>query len=221
MVFIYDARAKDELLIVENEIYHYLFRVRRHVVNDVLIFANLQDSRHYYYEILSIDKKVAHLKLLKFEEILTNREPLHLAWCMIDPKVVEKTLPMLNELGVTQLTLLYCNRSQANFRIALDKIEKIIISSSQQCGRIDPMKVTIGGTLETFLAANPQTVVVDFDGDVGICYGKTSPYLIGCEGGFTQNEREKMVHLKKVSFKGKEVLRSETVVVAIASKFAL
>ena len=65
MQFIYDKNAKNELLKIEDENYNYIVKARRHKLDDILDFRNLEDDFVYSYKISQIDKKSLFLNLLK------------------------------------------------------------------------------------------------------------------------------------------------------------
>ncbi len=44
MQFIYDKNAKNELLKIEDENYNYIVKARRHKLDDILDFRNLEDN---------------------------------------------------------------------------------------------------------------------------------------------------------------------------------
>ena len=84
MQFIYDKNAKNELLKIEDENYNYIVKARRHKLDDILDFRNLEDDFLYSYKISQIDKKSLFLNLLKKEEkIIENSKKIHLAWCVV------------------------------------------------------------------------------------------------------------------------------------------
>lgn len=65
MQFIYDKNAKNNLLKIEDENYNYIVKARRHKLDDILDFRNLEDDFLYSYKISQIDKKSLFLNLLK------------------------------------------------------------------------------------------------------------------------------------------------------------
>lgn len=131
MQFIYDKNAKNELLKIEDENYNYIVKARRHKLDDILDFRNLEDDFLYSYKISQIDKKSLFLNLLKKEEkIIENSKKIHLAWCVVDPKTIYENIASLNELGVDKITFVYSDFSQKNFKINFEKLEKILINSS-------------------------------------------------------------------------------------------
>ena len=74
MQFIYDKNAKNELLKIEDENYNYIVKARRHKLDDILDFRNLEDDFLYSYKISQIDKKSLFLNLLKKEEKIIEEQ---------------------------------------------------------------------------------------------------------------------------------------------------
>ena len=192
MQFIYDKNAKNELLKIEDENYNYIVKARRHKLDDILDFRNLEDDFLYSYKISQIDKKSLFLNLLKKEEkIIENSKKIHLAWCIVDPKTIYENISSLNELGVDKITFVYSDFSQKNFKINFEKLEKILINSSSQCGRSSIIKLDICKNVDTFIKDNPDTYFLDFSQtsiDSKVLDIKT--LMIGTEGGFSKRERE-------------------------------
>ena len=107
MQFTYDEFCGSDFLEIKDEVYNYLIKARRHKINDEIYFRNLKDSNIYLYKINSIDKKRAILNLISTQEkILLNEKKLHLGWCVVDPKTVEKYITSLNEMGVDKITFI-------------------------------------------------------------------------------------------------------------------
>jgi len=146
MRYLYHPHAKESFLaLVEND-YKYIIKARRHTLGDRIFLRNLSDAHLYCYEIQTITKKEAHIALVDYEiQTVEAKHKLHIGWCMIDPKSIEKSIASLNEMGVAKITFIYCDRSQKNFKIDSERLEKILISSSSQCGRSSII------TLETLL----------------------------------------------------------------------
>jgi 16S rRNA (uracil1498-N3)-methyltransferase len=220
MQFVYDQKACQNSLSITDENYRYLFKARRLKVGDIVKFRNLLDDILYSYEIKEVNKKEAILHLKNKDKILNiDRKTLHLIWCIIDSKVIYATLPMLNQIGLSKITFLYCDRSQKNFKLDLSKIEKILINSCQQCGRVDLMEIEVMGTLDDVLQKYDNFSVLDFGGES--LDESISSILIGCEGGFSQQEREKLSEFNKIGLKTEMILKSETATLSIASKLLI
>jgi len=219
MQFIYYPEPSAQITLTGDE-HKYLFKVRRIKKDELVKVRNLKDSYLYIYKIESINKKEALLTLV--EKRLEENRPyrfFHIAWCVIDPKNIEKTLPALNEIGVSKITFVYCEYSQKNFRLKKERIEKILINSSQQCGRSTLMEIEILNSSEEFFQKYPDFYALDFDGKETECENEIKKcVLIGPEGGFSENERSRFK--EKIKLKG-FILRSETAAVAVSSKALL
>ena len=223
MQFIYDKNAKNELLKIEDENYNYIVKARRHKLDDILDFRNLEDDFLYSYKISQIDKKSLYLNLLKKEEkIIENSKKIHLAWCIVDPKTIYENIASLNELGVDKITFVYSDFSQKNFKINFEKLEKILINSSSQCGRSSIIKLDIYKNIDTFIADNPDTYFLDFSQtsiDSKVLDIKT--LMIGTEGGFSKRERELFNKNFIVGFSSNLILKSQTAIISATSKIIL
>jgi 16S rRNA (uracil1498-N3)-methyltransferase len=218
MQFLYYPNPTTQITLT-GDAHKYLFKVRRIKKNEKIKIRNLKDDFLYIYEIIDINKKEALLKLV--EKIHSPSKPhkfFHLAWCVIDPKNIEKTLPSLNEIGVSKISFIYCDYSQRNFKLKLERLTKILINSSQQCGRSDMIEIEILNSSKEFFEKYPNFAVLDFDGEKIECKNINKPILIGPEGGFSEDERK--FFKEKYRLEG-FILRSETAACAISSKILL
>ena len=166
MQFIYHENSGETQLQLNDEAYRYLIKARRQRVDDKVHFRHLNDASLFTYRINFIGKKHADLSLVKSEMIsITPEINLHLAWSIIEHKTIEKTLPMLNQLGVEKITFLPADFSQKNIQISFDRLRKILINSCEQCGRSTLMKLEVDDSIEHFLNKNPDTAILDFGGE--------------------------------------------------------
>ena len=223
MQFIYDKNAKNELLKIEDENYNYIIKARRHKLDDILDFRNLEDDILYSYKISQIDKKSLSLNLLKKEEkIIENSKKLHLAWCVVDPKTIYENIASLNELGVDKITFVYSDFSQKNFKINFEKLEKILINSSSQCGRSTVIKLDICKNIDTFIKENPDTYFLDFSKtSINSKVSDIKTLMVGTEGGFSKRERELFKEDFIVGFSTNIILKSQTAIISAASKIII
>lgn len=223
MQFIYDKNAKNELLKIEDENYNYIVKARRHKLDDILDFRNLEDDFLYSYKISQIDKKSLFLNLLKKEEkIIENSKKIHLAWCVVDPKTIYENIASLNELGIDKITFVYSDFSQKNFKINFEKLEKILINSSSQCGRSSIIKLDIYKNIDTFIADNPDTYFLDFSQtSIDSKVSDIKTLMIGTEGGFSKRERELFNKNFIVGFSSNLILKSQTAIISATSKIIL
>lgn len=220
MQFTYHPNCSNQLLQIEEDIYKYLFKARRHKVGDEIYFRNLNDDFLYLYKVVSIDRRKALCEFLsKEEKILKNNKKLHLAWCVLDPKIVEKSIASLNELGVDKITFIYCEYSQCNFKISFERLEKILVNSSSQCGRSSIISLETSNSLEEFLKQYPNTYFLDFSStNIESKKDDIETLLIGCEGGFSNKERASFDKKRVVGFDSDLILKSETAAICAASK---
>ncbi len=222
MIYTFDENAGAPVLIIKSETYKYLIKVRRHQIGDSVTFrAPSKPDERYDYTLSSIDGRQAVFELLSYStEPVVPAKPLHIGWCIIDPKSVEKVLPSLNEIGVTKITFIQSDRSQKNFKHDLKRYERILESSMQQCGRTHKMEFAFSGSLQDFLTSHPDTAVFDFcDATYDGTYYDT--VVIGPEGGFSNEERSLFNADHTFRFDTPLVLRSETAAISVASKLLL
>lgn len=223
MRFLFDDDAGKERLTLKGESFKYIIKVRRHQVGDELGFRKQTSSETLHrYKIATIDGRNAVLELISSEnEVVTASKKLHIGWCVVDSKSVEKVLPLLNELGVAKITFIYCDRSQKNFKPDVKRYERILESSMQQCGRSEMMTFEEVKNIKAFIKQNPQTVVFDFCDEVLGDGSDINTVLIGSEGGLSEAERALLVNQRIVRLNTPMILRSETAATAIASKILL
>jgi len=213
MQFIYCKQAGNALLKLDIREFSHIFKVRRVRIGEILYFRDLIDDNLYKYRIIDINKKEASLELEENEHLIIEaKKPLHVGWCIVDPKIIEKTLPFLNELGISKISFVYCEFSQRNFKIDMKRINRILINSSEQCGRSSLMKIEIINNLKEFLSLYPGAKILDFSKNKIKNSNTYESFLIGCEGGFSKQEREQMDEKNIVGLKNPMILRSETAV---------
>lgn len=223
MVYIFNENAGKDSFSIKGEDFKYLIKVRRHNVGDELGFRCKEDIKTLHtYRVAAIEPRSAMLELVssKVFEIKAAKE-LHIGWCVIDNKSIEKVLASLNEIGVKKITFIYCERSQKNFKPDLKRFARIIEASNQQCGRTKLMEFTTCNTLEQFVEENPETKVFDFTDKKLECESDFETVLIGCEGGFSAKEKEFLKALEVFRLDTPMILRSESAAVAVASKILL
>jgi len=221
--FLFHDDAGAQRVLLKGEEYKYIVKVRRYGVGDTIALRRREQSGTLYtYTLESADGRQAGLVLIGGEPLTVGaKRPLHIGWCQVDPKSVEKVLPQLNEMGVAKITFIACDRSQRQFKTDFARLNRILEASMQQCGRSGWMALESAVSLGAFIAANPQTVVLDFCDEV---LGETAgidTVLIGCEGGFSKTERELLAACRTARFDTPLILRSESAAVAAAAKLLL
>ncbi len=223
MQFLFNENSGSSSLVIDGEQYKYIFKVRRHRTDENIFFRNLEDKNIYQYKIDSIDRRKAVLSLVDSKEkAIEAAKKLHLGWCVIDPKSVEKAIPFLNEIGVDRITFIYCKFSQSKYNINEEKLEKLLLNSSGQCGRSSIIKLSYCDSLKEFLTQNPDSYMFNFSqNNIKDKKDDISTIVIGCEGGFSDEEITLFDKDKVVGVDSSIILRSETAVTVAASVILL
>lgn len=223
LIYIFDESAGREELCLKGELHKYLVKVRRHSVGDELAFRNSEDIKTLHlYKIVNIEPRNLYLELLNSTLLEVNaKKELHVAWCVIDSKSVEKVLPSLCEIGVSRISFIFCDRSQKNFKADFKRYERIVEASMQQSGRTSKLAFDTYKNIKTFIEEFPDTKVFDFTEKVLERDSDFKRVLIGCEGGFSKDEKELLKSQEVFRLNSPMVLRSESAVMAVASKILL
>ena len=222
MLYLYHEEAGKPQLTLTGDDHRYIFKVRRHKIDDLLHLRNLKDGMLYSYVINHLDKRSIML-MLKESKILEikAKQSLHIGWCIIDPKSIEKVLPSLNEMGVERITFIYCKRSQKSFKPDFKRLEKILLNSSQQSGRSKMMQLEMADDLEDFLNKYPKSKMLNFSESNFISNTEIGTIVIGCEGGFHKEEVALFNAQNIIGFNTPLILKSESAACAVASRILL
>jgi len=216
--YLYHKDSANPTLQLKGDEHRYIFKVRRHRKGEVIPLRNLKDNNIYLYKIVYLDKKEAHLILEESKELIVKaKKRLHIGWCIIEPKNIEKVLPILNEIGVASISFIYCQRSQKSFKLDFRRLEKILLNSSQQCGRSEIMKLEVFDNLDKFLEIYPNAKALNFSENRLSNIKDIYSIVIGCEGGFSNNEMKLFDNSSIVGLDTPLILKSESAVCAIAS----
>ena len=222
MLYLYNKEAGKPQLTLIGDDHRYIFKVRRHKVEDVLHLRNLEDDLLHTYSVSYIDKRSVILDLEESQTLeIKAKYSLHIGWCVIDPKSIEKVLPSLNEMGVEKITFIYCKRSQKSFKPDFKRLEKILLNSSQQSGRSKMMQLEMANDLEDFLTRYPKSKMLNFSENNFISNRDFNTIVIGCEGGFTKEEEALFSLEDMIGFDTPLVLKSESAVCAVSSQILL
>ena len=219
MQFTYHNNAGDKSLKIDGDLHKYLFKIRRQDSTENIYFRNLKDNNIYEYQISNISRRDTLLTLISSEEkIIEPYRDLHIGWCIIDTKEVEKNIALLNEIGVNKITFISCQFTQKKYKINFEKLEKLLQNSSSQCGRSNIIELSSCGSLDEFIKTNPNTYMFNFSSNnINNIKQDIKTIVIGCEGGFSQDELSKFSEEKIVGCNINAILKSQTAVVSVAS----
>lgn len=212
-----------DLVKLSNDDSFHLSKVMRMSIGDQIKLFNENDGE--YEAICKIDKKgLLTFKCKNLTRCPKIYEGYGLIFAIINPQKIHILLEKSTELGCSNFFPViteYTNTRVLN----LDKASKIVKNAVEQCGRIDMPKMHEPVKLDKLLTnwTNGDIIVGDIcdDCDGGKILGKN--FLIGPEGGFSENERQifgKYDFIKKCQI-GNNILRSETAAIAFGTMFQL
>jgi len=200
---------------------HYLSKVMR--VNIGEKFSLFNQSGEWEAKIAKIIKGVVEFSITKKIRSNTNEKEIWLAFAPIKLNYLNLMIQKATELGVTRFTPILTNRTIVR-KINEKRVNKIIVEASEQSNRLKVPQLDEIIKLDDFLKFNQKTNIIF--GDLNTNNNKlniksTEPLciLIGPEGDFTTQEREKILKLKNIiPLKINEnILRSETAAISIIS----
>lgn len=219
MQFLHLPHAGESRLVLEGEAFHYLCKVRRIRAQETLRARNLRDDYLYEYRVEAIGRREATLTLVQsLERRVVPRRFFHLIWAVVDSKSIEKALPMLNELGVGKISFFYARYSQRDVKIDQARLERILIHSCEQSGRSALPEVEVLKNLDEVLARYEAFGVLDFGGEI-LGAGACERLMVGPEGGFSEEERERLARMKRYSTGEELILRSESAAAWAVARF--
>lgn len=207
---------------------HHLVKVLRLRVADRI---RLTDGKGAFYEaeILSTSGKKAHLSILSKEEHAPPKANLHIA--IAPTKNIERIelfLEKATEMGITEVSLLLCNRSERR-NVRLDRLEKVLVSAAKQSLKPYMPKLNDLESFDKFLQRPnlPQARYIAYCGEgkkreiaKTIQPNANFLVLIGPEGDFTPVEVElaQRAGFEQLTL-GNARLRTETAGIFVASVF--
>ena len=200
---------------------HYLSKVMR--VNTGEKFSLFNQNGEWEAKIDKIIKGIVEFSISKKIRSNTNEKEIWLAFAPIKLNYLNLMIQKATELGVTRFTPILTNRTIVR-KINEKRVNKIIVEASEQSNRLKVPQLDEIIKLDDFLKFNQKTNIIF--GDLNTNNNKlniksTEPLciLIGPEGDFTTQEREKILKLKNIiPLKINEnILRSETAAISIIS----
>jgi len=199
------------LEISEERIVHQIRNVFRLGVGDkVIVFDG--SGEDFECEIVDADKNNLKLKILETRKVFVPEKKITLFMSVIKKENFELVCEKATELGISKIVPVVTQRTLAK-NLNRERIEKILIEASEQCGRGDVPEFGETKKLEEVFDEE-NLFVCDMDGESLKNLSLNTDYfslLIGPEGGWTEDERKKFKekNLKIVSL-GETVLRAET-----------
>lgn len=234
--------AQDDNFLIEGDVFHHIVDVCRQGLGSK--FELLDDAGFaHLVEITELQKKRATAHKISSRELPRPRKPhIHLALSVPRFNVLEDVLEKAVELGVTDIHLFF---SKFSFVRDEDKIspskwerwKKIVLSSTQQSGRADLMRLHAPIPLENLLTqinlSGGDWGLMAYEGSTKTSVSealaeasKNAPHqsldrvwaFIGSEGGFSESEAAELESKGlKAATLGDQVLRVETACITMVS----
>jgi 16S rRNA (uracil1498-N3)-methyltransferase len=201
---------------------HYVNKVMRVKVGEV--FSLFNNSGEWETKILTISKSIVEFNITKQLRQKENVKELWLAFSPIKSNYFNFMIQKATELGVTKFLPIIFDRTIVR-KINKERFEKVIIEAAEQSNRINVPSIEEPQSLKDFLSNEKMDLIfTDLNSQnkkLNLVKLTNNPtcVIIGPEGDFSEEEREKILSFKEVQpIKINEnILRSETAVISALS----
>ena len=200
---------------------HYVSKVMRIKENEV--FSLFNSGGEWEAKILGISKSIVEFNVTKQLRQKENSKDLWLAFSPIKSNYFNFMIQKATELGVTKFLPIIFDRTIVR-KINKERLEKVIIEAAEQSNRISVPKIEESQKLKNFLSNDMDLIFTDLNTsntkiDLKKLTTKPTCVIIGPEGDFSEEEKEKILKFKGVQpIKINEnILRSETAVISALS----
>lgn len=215
---IYVVQLNDVFNLNEFQVNH-LVNVFRLNVGDKFIGFN-QSAGEWECVIQSASKKLVTAERVLLKRTFKHRSKLCIAFGIIKPDNVRLIIEKCTELGATEFFPLGTNYTQRK-DININKLKTVATQASEQSERIDIPIIHDPMTLKNFVEHLPtgitwMTALERFNGTKPACLNGDIGFIVGSEGGFSDNERKLLVNKTTPISLGKNILRTETACITCA-----
>ena len=201
---------------------HYISKVMRIKENE--IFSLFNSSGEWEAKILNITKSIVEFEITNQIRQKENQKELWLAFSPIKSNYFNFMIQKATELGITKFIPIIFERTVVR-KLNKERLEKVIIEATEQSNRINIPKLEDVTNLEDFLKSSEMNLIfTDLNSDnkkvdLEKLTNKPLCIVVGPEGDFSENERDKILSFKDVqAIKINEnILRSETAVISAIS----
>jgi len=201
---------------------HYISKVMRIKENE--IFSLFNSSGEWEAKILNITKSIVEFEITNQIRQKENQKELWLAFSPIKSNYFNFMIQKATELGITKFVPIIFERTVVR-KLNKERLEKVIIEATEQSNRINIPALDDVTNLEDFLKSSEMNLIfTDLNSDnkkvdIEKLSNKPVCIVVGPEGDFSENERDKILSFKDVqAIKINEnILRSETAVISAIS----
>ncbi len=201
---------------------HYLSKVMRLKENG--IFSLFNNNGEWEVKILRIYKKIVEFEVLNQLRQKEKVKDLWLAFSPIKSSFLDFMIQKATELGVTKFLPIIFDRTIVR-KINIKRLRKIIIEAAEQSNRLIIPSIEEPQSLDKFFGNYKFDLIFtnlnETNTKIDLNKVTTNPtcVIIGPEGDFSEEERERILKIKDVqSIKINEnILRSETAAISALS----
>ena len=200
---------------------HYLFKVMRISVGKS--FSLFNQSGEWEAKVQNINKGIVEFSVIKKLRSANSEREIWLAFAPIKSNYLNLMIQKATEIGVTRFIPILTERTVVR-KLNDNRLNKIIIEASEQSNRLNVPALDKLTKLDAFLNSNQNTNIIfgDLNTDnkkIDIKSKDPLCILIGPEGDFSFQEREKILELKNIiPLKiNDNILRSETAAISMIS----
>jgi 16S rRNA (uracil1498-N3)-methyltransferase len=191
-VYLNQIFSNDEILVIEKNKFHHLINVIRIKKSENILLLN-GNGLSALGTILEITKKSL---LIKVSDCKMNSRKMTLDLAIVLPKkeAFEEILRIATEVGIRNVYPVTGENSPAEFETYNERIQKILENSLEQSNNTYLVNIHKKQTMNDFLASSACDVFSVFFDPSGKSSSQMKPingdaiYLIGPEGGLSQNE---------------------------------
>lgn len=206
-----------EIRITDEKLLHQMRDVFRLKSGDEVVLF-LGDSTNYRCKINVLSKKEGVFEKISEEKGFVPEIKVALLMAVIKKENFELVCEKATEIGVSTIVPIVTERTLAK-NLNTERLQKIIIEASEQCGRGDIPELKQITNLELAITSYSNIIAFDISGTSSLPSFSTSSLLIGPEGGWSDGELEliksKGIKLAKL---GDTTLRAETAAIVACAK---
>jgi len=202
---------------------HYITKVMRLEVHDEILLFN-KECGEFLCRIQEISKKYSVCTVVtKIRDFQESQIHLTCVFSIIKPKNVELIIQKCTEIGVTEFIPLETTRTNDS-KLNIERLQKIAIEASEQCGRLDIPKITEIITIKELIELSKnggEFILLHQDGANYKPLSNKRSIIIGPEGGFNTKELEELENFSQKTQISKNILRAETAAILGCGIFLL
>lgn len=218
-LFVDTSLQLNKQVVLSDNAYHYLAHVMRSTVGDKVLLFNGKDGE-FSAGIEKISKKEMSLRLIE-QTRKQSEEKLSDVWLCFAPVKKDKMdfiVQKATELGVSVLQPVITHRTVVG-HINAAKMYLQAIEAAEQCERLSVPLVNEPVSLDKLIESWDKGRTLYFLNERGqgnnLKKGEKVAYLVGPEGGFDEQEIEKLSLSAHSIHLGRRILRAETACICV------